>query len=174
MCSVRRFCILGSARPVALNAVLLCALLGCLVLPGCVSTGFDFTTTEDIEAARDVPDPATGTVVHYAARQKTTHRRGRYLNNQALGQAAGIVGGGLMDQFGGIGGIVANIGTGGWLGIGTAALGLLGIGGKAVHSLGTAKGKDIGWDDREKAAAVQAPLPGTVTATASTSTGVST
>ena len=54
---------------------------------------------------------------------------------------------------------MASISTGGWAGIGTGLLGLIGLTTKAAHSLGTAKGKDIGWEEREKAAAVQHPLP---------------
>ena len=78
------------------------ALLACLLLAGCVSTGFDFETSKTDEAGYTdtYTDPLTKVshVVVHQPRLSTTKRRGSYLNNQALGQAAG----GALQDFGGL------------------------------------------------------------------------
>lgn len=126
-----------------------CAWLPFLIV-GCVSAGYG---SRDITETR--PD---GTTV------RTKEKHASYTDTTQAGNAAQQV----FGEFGGIAGTLANLGTGGWAGVGAGLLGVLGIGAKTVHTIGKKTGEDKGWDERERAASVQAPLPGTVTATAST------
>lgn len=128
------------------NIVLAAGVWAAIMVAGCVTGGYDShdrTTT--------TTDPKTGQVI--VVRDKG--RSARYTDSRQAGQEAAK----FVEDNGGLGGIIASISTGGWAGIGTGLLGLIGISTKAAHSLGTAKGKDLGWDERERAAAVQNPLP---------------
>lgn len=126
-----------------LFAALAAALLG---LAGCVSSGFDFETQEDLAARQttttvnpDTGKPASITVTD--PRRRTTHRRGSYQDNRAFGQAAA----GALDQFGGLGGIMGQISPG-QAAAGAGGLLTLLLGG--VAKLAHLAGQNKGWDLR--------------------------
>lgn len=118
-------------------------------LAGCVAASWDSESSEELEPARTVRsiDPATGkeVVQHYAARMKTTRKRAGYTDNRAAGAMAS----GVLDQFGGMQGILSAIPGWGWV----AALGGIGVGGKVVHknSVRAAhlEGKEAGYEQHQ-------------------------
>lgn len=133
----------------------------CALLAGCVMAGYG---SEDTTITRTEPS-ATAGAPPIVTVTRTKKKHATYSDTTQAGNAASQV----FGEFGGIGGILANISTGGLAAGGAGILGLLGIGAKTVHTIGKRKGEDIGWEDREKAANVQQPLPAV-----SSNTGAST
>ena len=131
-----------------LAAIALCVTM-LIATTGCVSTGFDFESSEELEAGRVVRsiDPTSGKPITttYAPRSKTTKRRGNYTDTRAVGQAAGA----LVDQAGGLGGILSAIPGGGLVGAGVAILGGLGLIHKKSTDAAKLSGKEEGYTQHQ-------------------------
>lgn len=131
-----------------LAGILLCVTL-LMTMQGCVSTGFDFESSEDLEAGRVVRsiDPTSGKPITttFAPRTKTTKRRANYTDTRAVGQAAGAI----MDQAGGLGGILSTIPGGGLVGAGVAILGGLGLIHKKSTDAAKLSGKEEGYTQHQ-------------------------
>lgn len=106
---------------------------------GCVMAGLgseDTTTT--------ATDPKTGIVTVTHTKKKNAH----YSDTTQAGNAASQI----LGDFGGVGGIISSLGTGGILGTLAGGTGLIGF-------VGHLLGRNKGWDEREKAANSPHPLP---------------
>jgi hypothetical protein len=112
-------------------------LLPCCVLAGCVSAGWDSeTSTVNVPGTTTtVRDPHTGTVTVTKTdpQVSSTRRRANYSDTRGAGQAAS----GVLDQFGGVDGILAALGVKGVVGL-TGGAGLLSL--VVGHLLGQNKG----------------------------------
>lgn len=130
-----------------LVAVALCCVA--FALAGCVSSGLSWGTVEELEAARTVVsvDPATGREVRttYQPRTKTTTRTANYTDTRAAGAAAGA----MLDAGGGIGGILANVSSGGVVGTAVTILGALGFMHKTGSKAAELKGREQGYSQAQ-------------------------
>ena len=145
--------------------VALSVLAFCIFAPGCVSGGYKSwdrtTTTETFEKAPagDPGHPADLKSVLLA--RVTVREKGRSAtytdSTEAAAGAAKFVG--QMAGGEGLLGFVANLPIEGAAAGGGIGLGLLGWLGRSLVKNARAKGRDEGWDDREKAGAVQQALP---------------
>ena len=129
------------------TAFLLCGVA--FFLAGCVSTGYSSSTVEELEAARTVVtlDPVTGREVRtsYQPRTKTTTRNAHYDDTRAAGAAAGA----MIDAGGGLGGILANVSSGGIVGTAVTILGALGFMHKTGSKAAELKGREQGYSQAQ-------------------------
>lgn len=118
-------------------------------LAGCVSTGYSSSTVEELEAARTVVtlDPVTGREVRtsYQPRTKTTTRNAHYDDTRAAGAAAGA----MLDAGGGLGGILANVSSGGIVGTAVTILGALGFMHKTGSKAAELRGRERGYEQAQ-------------------------
>lgn len=130
--------------------LLLIAVALCIVffVVGCISTGFSSKSTEVLEAGHTVTsldDKGKVITTVYAPRTKVTERYGHYDDTRAMGQAAGQ----MLGDFGGLGGILQAIPTGGYASIGLGLLGLLGIAHRSTVKAAVLKGQDQGYTQHQ-------------------------
>ncbi len=131
-------------------------LLTCCLL-GCASMHYDTESREEKVVAPErtittVAPDGTKTTTHEAAVVNVTTKKGR--RGAQYPTAEGMKFAGDM-----LGGVWDSLTSGQLLTVGGGLLALLGIGAKTLHTNAKLKGKEEGWDEREKAAVVQQPIP---------------